>query len=75
MTTLIIFGLLIVFGIFLTTAFIGGFFLGHYKREDKLPDSLPSIKEVINAVRMDDKPREITRAEQIELDKANSFYN
>lgn len=66
----------IVFGIFILAASTGGFFLGHWKREDKLPDKIPmpSIKEIINAVRPD-KPPKLSREEERELAKANDFFN
>lgn len=63
-------GTLIIFGIFILAAVTGGFFLGHYKREGKLPDvQLPNIKEAIAAVMA--KEPELTKEEL----KANSFFN
>lgn len=64
---------LIIFGIFILTAVTGGFFMGYYKREDKLPD-IPSVKEVITAM-LPDKPEKMSRAEERELEKANEFFN
>lgn len=76
---------LIIFGTFILTAFAGGFFLGHYKREGKLPDppeqplqpiiqSLRPLKEIINRARAE-RPPKLTRAEEWEQERANGFFN
>ena len=64
---------LIIFGCFLLAAFTGGFFMGYYRREEKIPE-LPTIKQVIEAV-TPEKPVKLTRFEEAENAKANTFYN
>ena len=65
---------LIIFGCFLIAAFTGGFFLGHWQRKDALPEKMPTIKQVIEAV-TPEKPVKLTRFEEAENAKANTFYN
>lgn len=73
---------LIIFGIFILTAFVGGFFLGHYKREGKLPDPpeqplqpiIRPLKEIINRARVE-RPPKLSRAEEWEQERANEFFN
>lgn len=67
-------GTLIIFGIFILTAFFGGFFVGYYKREGKKPEILPEIKEIIAAV-VPAKEEKLSKAEQREIEKMNEFYN
>lgn len=65
---------LIIFGCFILAAFISGFFLGHFKREEKLPEKIPTIKDMVAAV-IPEKPVKLTKKEEAELAKANTFFN
>ena len=86
--TLITLVTLIIFGIFILAAFAGGFFLGYYKREGKIPDPpehllqpftqpiIRPLKEIINAVKArQERPPKLSRAEEWEQERANEFFN
>lgn len=66
---------LTTFSLSILAAFWSGFYVGFFKREGRAPEMpLPTIKEVINSVRPERKEK-LSKAEQREQAKANSFYN
>jgi len=64
---------LIIFSLSILAAFWSGFYVGYLKKEGKPPEiPMPNIKEIINAVKPEKK---LSKEEQRELEKANTFYN
>lgn len=66
-------GMFIIFSLSILAAFWSGFYVGYLKKEGKPPEiPLPDIKEIINSVKPE---KRLSKEEQRELEKANSFYN
>jgi len=66
-------GTFIIFSLSILAAFWSGFYVGYLKKEGKPPEiPMPNIKEIINAVKPEKK---LSKEEQRELEKANTFYN
>jgi hypothetical protein len=65
---------LIIFGIFMTAAFYGGFFFGYLKREGKPPESMPIISDVLDAVGKAATKEKQEKPSKEEL-RANNFFN
>ncbi len=65
--------ILIIFGIFIITAFYSGFYFGYTKREGKPPEGMPIVSEVSSFIETV-KPKPFKKPTQEEI-RANNFFD